>query len=92
MANAYRDENDVPTKIGLLNTNGTTIMRLYVNPTTGALRVNDASTGTYPAAAGNRAHKDDNAVSTMTGVSEADETTPLNFLINSSNELLVDSS
>lgn len=89
MTNARRDGNAVPTRIGVLNTDGATIMLLYVNPTTGALKIDNATTGTYPG--GNIAKRDENSVATMTAVSEADQITPLKVLINSSNQLLIDS-
>jgi len=91
MADAKRDENNVTTAIGLLNTNGTTIMRMYVNPNNGAIKISDGTTGTYPTAAGSRAHRDENNVPTIMGVNESDGQTPMNLLFNSSNELLVDS-
>jgi hypothetical protein len=89
MTNAYRDENSVPTKIGVLDTNGIDIMRMYVNPQNGALKVMDGTSGTYPG--GNIAKRDGNSVPTMIGVSTIDQKTPLKALINSSHELLIKS-
>lgn len=89
MTNAAIDQNNRTALIGVLNTDGTTIMRLYVNPANGALKVSDASTGTYPG--GNIAKLDENGTASATGVSSADGTTILKVLINSSNQLLIKS-
>lgn len=89
MANSSKDENGVSTAIGALDSNGTTPKRLYVNPTSGALKVDDNTTGTYPG--GHVALKDDNDISSMMGVSSSDAKTPLKVLINSTNELLIKS-
>ncbi len=89
MTNARIDENGVKTKIGVLDSNGTTIMRLYVNPANGALVVSDGTTGTYPG--GHIAKRDENTIATMIGVSSADGLAPLKALINSSNQLLIKS-
>jgi hypothetical protein len=89
MTNAKRDQNNVPTFIGVLDTDGVTPMLLHVDPDTGAVMIDDNTTGTYPG--GNTAERDENGVPTAIGVSESDEVTPLKVLINSSNELLIDS-
>lgn len=89
MTNAAIDGNDRRTMTGVLNTNGTTIMRLYVNPANGSLKVSNASTGTYPG--GNNAKIDENGSATAMAVASSDMTTRMNILINSSNELLIDS-
>lgn len=89
MANASHDENSVPTKTGVLNTNGTTVMKWYVNPTNGALVVDNDTIGTYPG--GSKAAHDENDVATAMGVSSVDNLTPVKVLINSSNKLLINS-
>lgn len=89
MTNAAIDQNDVKTFLGVLDSDGTTTKRLYVNPLNGALKVNDASTGTYPG--GNIAKRDENFVTSRMGSSSADGKTPIKILINSSNELLIKS-
>lgn len=89
MTNAAIDQNGVKTFTAVLNTDGSTIKRLYVNPLNGALKVSDDSTGTYPG--GNTAKIDENDAPTKTGVSTTDGKTPLKVLINSSNELLIKS-
>ena len=45
MANAYRDENDVPTLIGASNADGETPVRIYADPTTHRLLVDSAGSG-----------------------------------------------
>lgn len=87
MINAYRDENNVPTKLGVLDTDGSTSMRLYVREAGGAMVVKSITVGTYPG--GSVAKRDDNFVTGMLGVSTSDQKTPRKFLIDSSNELLV---
>ncbi len=50
MANAYRDENSVPTLIGTSNADGFTPVRVYANPITHRLLVDSAGgtgTGTW---------------------------------------------
>lgn len=46
MANAYRDENDVPTLIASSNVDGQTPVRVYADPVTHRLLVDSASGGT----------------------------------------------
>lgn len=89
MANSSKDQNAKSSAFGVLNTNGLTPMRLYVNPTNGGLVVDDDTTGAYPG--GNKAVIDDNSVRSMTGVSSVDGKTILKVLINSSNKLLIKS-
>lgn len=45
MANAYRDQNNVPTLIAASNSDGSTPVRLYADPTTHRLLVDLASGG-----------------------------------------------
>lgn len=89
MTNAAVDENSVKTRIGVLDSNGKTIMRLYVNPMNGSLMVSDGTSGTYPG--GNVSKPDENSARSMIGVSSANGQTPLKALINSSNQLLIKS-
>lgn len=43
MANASRDENSVPTLLGVSSSDGTTPVPIYANPTTHALLVTNAA-------------------------------------------------
>ena len=45
MSNSARDNNRVTTKIGVLNTDGTTVKKLYANPSTHIIRTNDGTGG-----------------------------------------------
>lgn len=89
MANAYRDENDVPTIIALLDSNGTTIMRVLANPATHALQVEDNTTGTDHGPTNDA--RDENYVPCFMAVSSADGVTPVVVYADSSGNLLVDS-
>lgn len=88
MTNASRDDNRVTTALGILNTDGTTIMPLYVGGNHG-LKVTD---GTGGADLGDgHALRDDNRVTALLGVSSADGVTPVAVYIDSTGHLLVNS-
>ena len=90
MAVAAKDSNNVNAITGLLNTNGSTVQRAYADATSHSLSVQDATTGSD---AGNDAAKhDSNNVPTWIAVSEVDGITPVPIFIDSSNQLLIDSS
>lgn len=89
MANASKDENGVSTLIGVLNTTGTSIVKVLANASSHALKVNDGSTGTDHGP--KNAMKDENAVSTLLAVSSADGVTPVTIYTDSSGNLLIDS-
>lgn len=89
MANARIDDNGRRTITGLLNTDGSTITNLTVNPTTHALSQSDGTTGSD--LTGANAKFDANNKPTLIGVSEVDGITPVPVYINSSGQLLVDS-
>lgn len=75
MSNASRDNNFVPTKLAVLNTDGATIVPLRVNPTTHALNVSDGTTGVDHGP--KNALHDQNFVPTLIGVSNLDFKTPV---------------
>lgn len=87
--NAYRDENSVPTMIGALDTNGSTITRVYIDPTTHALAAMDGTTGTDHGPTNDL--RDENSVRCLMAVSSVDGKTPVVLYVNSSNQLLVKS-
>lgn len=91
MTNAYRDENNVPTLIGTLNTNGTSIVRILVVPTTHLLKVSDGSSGSDNGNNGNNANKDENSVPVFMAVSSVDGKTPVEVYTDASGNLLVNS-
>jgi hypothetical protein len=86
--NAERDDNNVPAIIAVLNTDGTTVAPVEINPTTHGLSVDNASTGTDQGPA--RALRDENFVPTMLAVSDADGVTPVSLYVDSSGKLLID--
>ncbi len=89
MANAYRDENSVPTLIAASNLDGTTIIRVLADPTNHGLEVNDDTTGTDFGVP--NAVRDENFVPVLLAVSSVDGVTPVEVYADSSGNLLVDS-
>ena len=89
MTNAYRDENNVPTLIAALNTNGVTPTRVLVNAVTHGLKVDDGTTGTNHGR--NVAVRDENNVPVLMAVSSVDGKTPVEVYADSSGNLLVKS-
>lgn len=88
MTNAQRDENHVPTVIAPLDSDGTTVVRLKINPTNHGLKIDDASTGSDN---GGNSLRDENHVPVLMGVSSADGVTPTAIYVNSDGEILIDS-
>ncbi len=88
MSNASRDENNVPTLLGGLSTNGITPTRVKVNASTHALKVSDDTTGTDfgPSIA----PRDENSVPVLLAVSEVDGETPVVVYADLNGNLLVD--
>ena len=89
MANAKRDDNYLPTAIGVLNTDGSTPTLLEATAATNVLDVDDDTSGSDNG--GSNAVKDDNRVSTLMATSEADGVTPVALYVDSSGNLLIDS-
>ena len=89
MTTAKFDQNRVPTAIGLLNTDGTTIINMAVDPNSGYINISDGNTGTDHG--GDHALRDDNDVPVMMGVSSVDFTTPVAIYIDVSGNLLTKS-
>ena len=89
MANAQRDENNVPTKIGVLSSDGQTPVKLTANPVSHALSVNDNTTGNDNG--GDIAAHDGNYVPSLIAVSSADNSTPIAVYVDLDGKLMVDS-
>ena len=89
MANAKRDENNIPTLTAVLNTDGETIVNVEAVASTHLLSVNNDVTGSDNGPA-DRAARDENYVTTLIGVSDVDGTTPVAVYANASGELLID--
>ena len=88
MTNAKRDGNDKPAILAVLNTDGTTVVPVEINPTTHGLSVDNASTGTDQGP--ERALRDENFVPTMLALSDADGVTPVALYVDSNGKLLID--
>lgn len=89
MSNAAKDENGVSTLICALSTDGTSIVRVKVNPVNKALKVSDASTGTYYGRT--IAERDENSVPVAMGVSSVDMVTPVEIYADANGNILIDS-
>lgn len=89
MANAERDENNVPTLLAGLNTDGVSLVRVKANPTNHALEINDDTTGSDHGP--EDAPRDENFVPALMAVSSVDGVTPVVVYADSSGNLLVDS-
>lgn len=89
MSNASRDENNVPTLLGGLETDGKTLVRIKADPTSHALSVDDDVTGSDHGPT--NAPRDENSVPALMGVSSADGKTPVVIYATSAGELLIDS-
>lgn len=87
MTNAYHDENGIPTMIAVLNTDGSTIVRVKANSTTNALKVSDGTTGTNFGPTNDR--RDENSVVAFMAVSSADGFTPVPVYADSNGNLLI---
>jgi hypothetical protein len=89
MANALKDGNGVNSMTAVLNTNGTTIVRIKVDGTTHALKVDDGATGSDNGPT--RALRDENSVPTLLAVSNVDGVTIVPLYADSSGNLLIQS-
>lgn len=90
MTNAQRDQNNIPTLTGVLNTTGASIVRVKANPATNnSLKIDNNTTGSDNGPS--RALRDENFVPTMLAVSSVDGVTPVVVYASSDGKLLVDS-
>lgn len=89
MVVASRDNNFVPSLLGGLETDGTTIVKVTANASNHGLSVDDHSTGSDhgPAAA----PRDSNYVRALMAVSSVDGVTPVVVYATSDGKLLIDS-
>lgn len=89
MSNAYRDENGVPTIIGVRNTDGSTITRVKADSTSHALAVDNNTTGSDNGPT--NAPRDENNICGLMAVSSADGVTPIPLYVDSTGKLLINS-
>lgn len=100
MANASRDENNVPTLLAALDTDGITPTKVKANPTNHGLEVADGTTGSDYGV--QNAVRDQNFVPvllavasetiTVGGIDYIEGVTPVEVYADSDGNLLVDSS
>lgn len=89
MGKASRDDNGVPTLLGVSSSDGSTIIAVKVNSTTHELMADDASTGSDLGPT--NAPRDVNYVPALVALSSADGVTPVVVYADSSGQLLIDS-
>lgn len=87
MANAARDDNNVPTLLATLNSDGTTSIRVKVTPTTHYLKISDGTTGSDNGPT--NALRDQNSVPVLMAISSADGVTPVPVYTDSDGNLLI---
>lgn len=89
MANAPRDNNNVPVLLGTLNSDGETTIAVKADSSLHALMVDDNTTGSDngPSAA----PRDQNFIPALMAVSSVDGVTPVVVYADSNGNLLIDS-
>lgn len=90
MANASRDENNVPTLLGALSTDGITPIRVLADPSAHSLKASDGTGGSDFGRT--VAARDQNNVPVLMAVSSADGVTPVEVYADSAGNLLIQSS
>lgn len=88
MANASRDDNNVPTLLGTLNSDGSTLVKITVNPTTHSLGAVNGTAGTDLGPV--NAPRDQNNVPALIAVSSVDGVTPVVVYADSQGRILID--
>ena len=89
MANAFLDENSVPTLTAGLNTDGKTIVRVLANPLDNSLKTSDGTTGTNHGPTNDL--RDENGRTALLATSSVDGVTPVVVYADSNGNLLVNS-
>jgi len=90
MSNAKKDNNGVSTLLGVLDSDGDTLMCVKVNPSSNnALQVEDNTTGSDNGPS--ISPRDDNFVPALIAVSSVDGVTPVVVYADSNGKLLIDS-
>ncbi len=91
MTDAYRDQNHVPVKLAVSNTDSSTTLPLQADPTNHMLSTDDGVTGSPVVYT--EAIRDSNHVPVMMAVSSVDGVTPVPLVIDSvTGKLLIQSS
>lgn len=86
MTNAIRDENHVPVWLGVLNTDGTTLVPIKINSSNGGMAINTTDTISFTMTP--IAPHDDNRVKALLAEGTDGEVYPV--VVNSSGEVLID--
>lgn len=84
-----KDDNNVNTITALLDSDGSTVTDVKIDPTTHILDVSDGSSGSDNS--GDNAGRDGNYMPTMLAVSSSDGTTPVPLYADSNGKLLIKS-
>ncbi len=82
------DANRQQMIAGTLDTDGQTVVPIYANPSTHAIKTASATTGS--SFTSTTAQRDANRKTVIWGVSSADGITPIYIAVNSSGEVLID--
>lgn len=88
MSNAKRDQNNIPTLLGTLDTDGKTTIPLVAEPTLHAIFINNGASGTDYGP--QNAPRDENSIPVLMAVSSVDGVTPVVVYASSNGYLLVD--
>lgn len=86
---AIRDQNRIPVILGVLNTDGVTLIAPRINPTSHSINVKDGQTGSDFGTS--IAKRDGNRITNMMAVSSVDGVTPVALYTDSTYNLLINS-
>jgi len=89
MANAERDDNNIPTLLGVLNSDGETTIKVKVNPSNHGFKVDNNTTGSDNGPS--ISPRDENFVPALMCVSSVDGVTPVVVYCDVDGALLIDS-
>ncbi len=84
-----RDENRIPTIIGVLNSDGVTPVSIWADPTSHKLKADNGTTGTDNGPT--QAVRDENRVTGLMATSSSDGVTPVALYADSLHNLLIKS-
>jgi len=92
MANAPHDQNNVKAKLGVLFSDGVTLVPIAINPTNGGVKVNttDTVSPTILALVANKTPRDNNFDPAWEAVSSSVSTTTYPIFVDSSGAVLID--
>jgi hypothetical protein len=91
MADAQHDQNGKPTITCALQTDGTTVVKVNIDPTSHAVKVDDNITGSDNGNNGGNAMIDGNGVPVWTALSSAGDGSLVEVYATSDGKILIDS-